>query len=654
MILFLKTLLLLTPLQVERVEVQERRPYLDGRAFGAIGSYEHLSGVIHFALDPEHPQNSKITDLAKATRNSRGAVQAHANFEVLQATDPRTRSGVALLEVSNRGGKAALRYFNDVSRGDDEAGDGLLMRLGLTVIWVGWQFDVPEHPGTLRLSAPSATAVDQPLRGYVRSDWTLDAATDWLALGHRRHRAYAPLGPASLTVRKGRESLRELVSPESWQFEERLQSGKNVYGIRAVNGFDAGKIYELIYQAQDPVVVGYGLAAIRDTISYAKNNPDCPFPVEQGIALGISQTGRFLRHFLYQGFNVDTEGRRALDGMLILTAGAGRGSFNHRFAQPSRDAHRYSAFFYPTDLFPFTGLEQTDSQTGKTDGILTHYKNQNHIPKIFYINTGYEYWGRAAALIHTTPDGREDAPLHPRERIYHIASGQHFVSGWGRRTPNSLLFRRNPLNFFPTYRALLVRMLNWVQADEAPPSSRHPKIATKELVSMDNLEMPAIPGLKLPKAAHTAYRVDYGPQWPQGIVSQQPPDLGPAFPSLIPQVDSIGNELGGIRNVAIEVPLGTYLPWHVRIGLAGGNGEMTDFIGTFVPLLSREIDSESDSRPRLEDLYADRNAYMKRCQDATGRLVQSGFLLEEDVDEVMERAGNTWNRSLEIQGALKE
>src|SRR5207249_2083302 len=259
-----------------------------------------------------------------------------------------------------------------------------------------------------------------------------------------------------------------------------------------------------------------------------------PFPVRRGLGLGISQTGRFLRHFLYQGFNTDEAGRTVFDGLFVHTAGAGRGSFNHRFAQPSRDAHRLSAFFYPTDLYPFSGRGQRDSETGVTDGVLVH---ESHLPNVMFTNTGYEYWGRAASLIHTTPNADGD---------------------------------------------------------------------------VERLPAPAIPGVRWPRIAHEAYRVDYGPRWREGIITVEPPRLGKAFPVRVPQVDADGNEVAGVRGVELLAPLATYAPWSLRGGIVNAD-ELVDFYGTLIPFPRDRAERErtGDPRPSLVERYGDRKRYLE-------------------------------------------
>lgn len=644
-----------------RLEIHERADILEGKSFGDVGAYEKIRGIVHFALDPDNPANAAIVDLALAPRNDRGMVEAHGDFEVLRPKDSARGSGTALLEVSNRGGKASLSYFNGARRGLDpgsesEYGDGFLMRRGMTVIWVGWQFDVPRGRSGLRLNVPVARANGGGvIEGPVRCDWTVDRDTPRLGLGHRGHTSYAVADPDGtahvLTERDGRDAARRTVPREEWSFV----SGATA--IRRNGGFRAGKIYELVYRGQDPAVVGIGLAAIRDMMSFARNASDdaCPFGVDRGIAVGISQTGRFLRHFLYQGFNTDERGRKVFDGVLAHSAGAGRGSFNHRFAQPSRDAHRYSAFFYPTDIFPFTGKVQRDAVTARRDGLLAATRARGHLPRIFFTNTGYEYWGRAASLLHTSLDGSADVDPLPEVRIYHLAGTQHFPFPF--RPDDSLridstdaavgvpAYRGNPIDFLVIERALLAALQDWVERDVEPPATSIPRIADATLVAHDEVRFPSLPGIAFPRVIHEAYRTDLGPRWNVGIVDNQPPRLGATFPSLVSQVDDDGNERGGIRPLELQVPLATYAPWHIRNGLSGGNGELTDFFGTFIPFAATRADRKAsgDPRPSLDARYPDKEAFLEATRRAARKAIGHRHLLAEDLDRVVRQAEITWN-----------
>ena len=505
--------------KVLSVQWDSRDTILNGRTWGDAGSYELLKGKAFFGTDPTIAQNQHICDLHLAPVNAEGMVLSSADLVILKPTDS-SKSQIALVEVSNRGGKFTMSYFlNGTGRRLDPDnplvfGDGILLKKGITMIWVGWQFDVPESEDLLNFNTPTVKYPEgTPIIGLARSDWTLDNPTHNLGLGHRNQIGYPVHDPKSdlhiLTKRSGRDDKRIIVARDQWNFG-RLENGKVVHDLRSIyshQGFEEGKIYELVYYATNPVVVGLGLAALRDIISYAKYDPTCLFPVRWGVAAGVSQTGRFLRYFNYQGFNIDEAGRKAYDGQMIITAGAGRGSFNHRFGQPSRDGHRYSAFLYPTDIFPFSSTKQKDPITNISDGILSHMEPE-YWPKIFSVNTGYEYWGRVASLIHTDLIGKKDIAPLDNERIFHIASGQHYV---GRFPPEQRSTSvGNPLEFRPNYRALLITLIDWVSKNVPPPENFIPTIEEGTLVMAEQVNYPTIPGFEAATKPHQAYRVNYG------------------------------------------------------------------------------------------------------------------------------------------------
>lgn len=592
------------PQSVERVEIAERRPLREG------SPYENLSGSLWFAFDPDAAENAAIVDLGLAPRDADGLVRCRADLSVLLPADPAGRSGTALLEVSNRGGKASVGYF----------GESFLASRGLTVVWVGWQADVPAGGDRLRLDAPIARAADgSPLEGPVRCDWTVDEPAATLELGHRGHVPYPIVDPAApfhvLTMRDGRLGMRRVVPRDAWSF-----TGDGL-AIARDGGFEPGRIYELVYRGRDPLVIGLGPAVVRETMHWIKTAPDCPFGAERGVALGISQTGRFLRHFLWQGFNRATDGSQAFDGMLIHTAGAGRGSFNHRFAQPSRDAHRYSAFFYPTDVFPFSGRTQRDPETGARDGLWAEALASGTMPKVFLTNSGYEYWGRAAALTHVSCDGAADLDPLPQERWYHLRGAQHYPGAWPWRGGD------DPLDLRTVERALLAALLDWVERGVEPPPSRVPRLDDGTLVTLSEYAWPEALGPR-PRAAQEAYRCDYGPRWAQGIADVEPPVLGKPFPVLVPQVDAAGNELAGAPNWETSAPLGAFVPWSLR-----ADGELRDFTGSFRPFPAAE------RAARYPGGEAD---YRARASAAIERLVAERFLLPEDAAPSLERAMRLW------------
>ncbi|MFY9583315.1 MAG: alpha/beta hydrolase domain-containing protein, partial [Candidatus Acidiferrales bacterium] len=259
--------------------------------------------------------------------------------------------------------------------------------------------------------------------------------------------------------------------------------------IHLNGGFEPGRIYEYVYVVSDPVVAGLGFAAVRDFASYVKHAPDSLTPASRVLGEGISQNGRFLRNFLYQGFNADEDGRIALDGVLAHVAGAGRGSFNYRFAQPSRDAQPTSAVFFPTDIFPFTDQPEVDPLTREREksGLLDRAVAEQVVPKIFFSNTSYEYWGRAASLIHTTADAKRDVAIGPNVRIYHFTGLQHYSGPFPPARGEASLLGQQPQSPLPIrlfWRAMIANMDAWVRAGTAPPPSAYPTIAAHTLVPL--------------------------------------------------------------------------------------------------------------------------------------------------------------------------
>jgi hypothetical protein len=625
----------LLPAALLRIEVSERSDVLDGKAFASAGPYERIVGKAYFAVDPNLPANKIVADIAKAPRNQDGLVEFSADFDCLKPRDPQHGNHAVLFEVSNRGGKGMLGTF----------GEDFLMEQGYTLVWLGWEFDVPPGPNALRLYAPVA----QGITGLVRSEITLDHKATRQSLGDRSQLAYPVLNPddpaLTLTVREHADSSRRAVARDAWHIE----GGTH---IAMPAGFEPGKIYELVYTSKDPPIVGLGPAAVRDLISFFKYGIEADTIlgdhhdfIKRAYGFGISQSGRFLRTFVYYGFNQDEQGRRVFDGLMAHVAGAGRGSFNHRFAQPSRDGHPFLNTFYPTDIFPFTDLAETDAETGITDGLLTHATPPAAVPKIFYTNTSYEYYGRSASLIHTTLDGAKDAPLAPNTRIYFLAGCQHGPSPFppDRGEAQNLA---NPNNYRWTLRALLVALDGWVAKGLEPPPSRYPKIADGRLTPLGAVAFPKLPGVQFPTRIQQAWHVDYGEEFRSaGIVTIEPPKVGSAFPVRLPQVDADGNDTAGIRMPATAVPLATYTGWNLRSAAIGAPDELYSMVGSFIPFARTRAERMKTGDPRLsvEERYASKQAYLDKVEAAAHDLVQARYLLERDVAPVVARASAEWD-----------
>jgi hypothetical protein len=577
-LLFLLLSLTSVNARVVRLEITSRADLLNGTRFGDAGAYERILGRVHFAASVANPHNRHIVDLDNAVNLKNGEVEFSADFIAIRPKDPHKGNGAMLLENPNRGHSRILSLIDggdwDAAR---DAGDAWLLRHGFTFASLGWQWDAADRDA-LKLYAPIAMEHGKTITGFLRGDLMPSKAMPEIPLGHliigniggTEYPVSAPEDSRNvLTVRDSREAPRVVIPRSQWQFAHTVD-GKLTASDRHIhlNGdFQPGKLYEYVYVVSDPVVAGLAFAAVRDFASYAKHASDSITPVQRVYGEGISQNGRFLRDFLYQGFNADEDGKIALDGILAHVAGAGRGDFNYRFAQPSRDAQPTSSVFFPTDIFPFTDLPERDPATGDTGGLLDRAVADKVVPKIFFSNTSYEYWGRVCALIHVSADGKQDAPISDSVRIYHFTGEQHFPGPWPpAKGQGDLLGQQaeSPLAIRYFWRAMVANMDAWVRSGTLPPPSSYPRIADRTLVPLPEYAFPAIPGVNKPHEANAAYRLDFGPKWRDGILSIQPPKVGEAFPVLVPQVDADGNERDGVRMPEISVPVATYASWNLR------------------------------------------------------------------------------------------
>jgi hypothetical protein len=648
--------------KVVRVEVTSRTDVLNGQAFGAAGAYERIVGRVYFSVSVTNPHNRRIVDLDKAANLKDGEVEFSSDFVAVRPKDASKGNGSLLLEVPNRG-RARIIGIVDGGSWDlaNDAGDAWLLRNGYTVVSLGWQWDAVGQDA-LRFLAPVAKENGKTITGLLRGDLMPSRIMDEIPLGHliigeiggSEYPVAAPDDSRNvLTVRASRSAPRTVIRRSDWQFAHTVD-GKLMASDRHIHlngGFQPGKIYEYVYVVADPVVAGLSFAAVRDFASYAKHGGDPVAPAARVYGEGISQNGRFLRDFLYRGFNADEEGRIALDGILAHVAGAGRGSFNYRFAQPSRDAQPTSSVFFPTDIFPFTDQPEIDPVTEERGGLLDRATAERVVPKIFFSNTSYEYWGRAAALIHITADGKRDATISPDVRIYHFTGLQHFsgpfppVKGKGDllgQQPQSPL----PIRYF--WRAMITNLDAWVRNNTLPPESSYPKIAEETLVPIEKYAFPAIPGVNIAHDANEALRIDFGPNWRDGILSVQPPRVGQPFPVLVPQVDTDGNERDGVRLPEISVPLGTYASWNLRDPSIGAPDQRVSFEASYLPFPKTAADREKTHDPRrsIAERYASREDYLERYRRALDELIKQRWIPEGDREVLLHRAEQEWDEAV--------
>lgn len=593
---------------VVRVEVLERSDM-------AKTGYEQIVGRLHYEIDPALPGNAIIADVALAPVNEAGRVTFTADLRLMKPKDMARSNGAAWVEIPNRGGKAGLSDW--------------IVKHGFTVLDVGWEFDVPAQPGKMRLQVPLARNKDgSPVRGVVSTIIIPEKAADEQTLTDLAD--YPPVnvdGPEShLIVRKRMADAGGTELPrKSWS----LKDGR----LRLEGGFEPGKTYEIFYLAEAPPIAGLGYAAIRDAVAWLKHDPSSLAPVRHAYAFGASQCGRFLRDFIYLGFNTDEQDRQALDGVMAHIAGAGRLVLNQRWSTP-----RALAGFY-TASYPFADTAQADPVSGHSEGVLENSRVK-YPPKIFYTNTAAEYWGagRVAALTHTTPDGAKDIAFTDNVRSYFFAGTQHGAASFPPTAQAKDAPLANPVNASAVVTALRLAMHRWVTEGAAPPPSVYPKIADGTLVPVADARFPKVPGLCDPRLLTAGSRVR-NPQWTDGA------GAGAELPLLVPQVDADGNDIAGIRMPDVEVPLGTATGWVFRSASMGSPHEPVLLRGAWAPLAAtRELrEAAQDPRPALTERHASREAYLSQVKEVLQKLIQQQFLSEDDLEPQLKQSAIRWD-----------
>jgi hypothetical protein len=624
--------------------VKVESPTFGGRVFGAVGQYEKVIGRVTMAVDPADAHNSGIVDVALAPRNAGGRVESVSDVVILRPVDLSRSNRRIFFTVVNRGNANSLPLFietpgsaqNNPTTAED-AGNGWLMNEGYVVMWAGWQGDVAPGGGRVRLDVPVLTGVT----GRDRIEFIFDDLTN----PAEATLAYpaADLDPehATLTVRQRAGDSRRTPAGLSFTYKS-----PTTIVVNRPQGFDAGAIYELTYPARDPIVMGLGFAAPRDIVSFLRyektdraGNPNPLAPggvpmIERAYAFGRSQSGRFVRDFLYQGFNEDEKGRIVFDGLMPHIAGSRKMFTNHRWAKPGVFSKQHEDHLTPGDQFPFTYGVLTDALTGRTDGLLAKCLAAGNCPKVIQTDTATEYWNARASLVVTDTDGN-DLVLPGNVRVFFFASTPHGSSNTPTGSPAALPICQlpsNPLHLGEQMRALLHALDRWVTDGVEPPPSRHPTRQSGSLVASDRAStgFPSIPGVAA-NGLHNVLRVvDY---------TAYPPKEGAAYPLFFPKVDADGNDLGGVRIPWVEAPVATYLGWNLRkAGFAGG--ELCDLNGSAIPFAATRAEREAKQDPRrsLEERYPTPQAYVDRVRQATDDLVRDRLMLPDDAARVVERA----------------
>lgn len=602
-------------------------PAFGGATYGATGAYERIDAIAEFAIDPGSARGGKVVDLDKAPRGADGLVHFSTEVAILRPVDQAKGNGVLFYDVPNRGRNLAFMLMNlsggsGVPQAPEDAGDGYLMKEGYTIVWSGWQNDIPDD--LLEITLP----VLPDVRGTAREEFIFDKTDPVVTADLTYPAADTDPAKATLSVRQRPEDARATAPGVSFRYlsDRRIE-------ITRPEGLDAGAIHEFIYPAKDAAPSGLAFVATADLVSFLRGSAghDVASPlsgVAHTVALGISQSGRYLRDLIYQGFNADEQGARVFDGAMPHIAGSRKSFTNYRFAQPGRYSRQHEDHDFPGDQFPFTYAETTDPLTGKTESILTACRATDTCPKVMQTDTSTEFWQARAALVSTSPSG-EPLTMPDDVRIYFLAGSPHF-NGWAARSKATDLcrFPSNPVSPAPVMRALLAAMRGWVAEGTEPPASRYPSLADGTLTPL--------PALALPDLAQGDFVPVYNVLRTRDH-SAVPPVAGRSYPVYVPQLDADGNPMGGVAPPAIAAPLGAYWGWNLRQpGFAGG--QLCGLTGSYLAFPATLADANGDGRAPVAARYADAAAYVAAVTEKAGALIAQRLMRKEDIGFVAERA----------------
>jgi hypothetical protein len=628
------------------ISVTDIENFADGHEFGAAGAYVRIKGVARGTLDPDAPQNAVIVDLDKAPRNAKGLVDYATDFDILRPKDPLRGSSILVYDVPNRGSKRIFNLLDDIPANDpartndpktrEDAGLGFCLGRGYSLVWSGWDPGAPRANSGLGAEFPAALDRGKPLTQRIRDEFHIGtrAAGD----GSVRRLSYPAASTeqpqARLCVRDRERDPRREIPRDRWEFID----DRSIRLLPDGAKFEPIKIYELWYEATGSKILGIGYASARDLVSFFRyksaNRGGIPNPlistmseIKHALAFGVSQSGRFLRHFLELGMNADDEGRRVFDGVFSHVAGAGKVFANHSFGMPGRTATQHEDRLYPENWFPFSTAKTADPVSG---GIAALLGGAATDPKIIETNSATEYWQKGASLIHTDPGLRRDLPLPENSRAYLIAGTQHGGRPGVNPAPGPCVNPRNPHSATPALRALFAALEDWVVRGVAPPPSRVPSLTAGTAVTADAVRMPPVDGFThAPGANGILPPVDW----------IDPPETSPPAPytTFVAAIDDDGNEVAGIRLPSIAVPLATYTGWNVY---KSQPDELADRDGSCIPFARTKAEREAagDPRPSLQERYGSRDAYVEQVREAAAALVAERLLLQGDADAFVRAA----------------
>ena len=641
-------------------------------------AYEQVAGRAFGELDPKLPGNAIIQDIQLA-KDTDGKVRYVASFVIFKPVDMAKASGMLWHDVPNRG-----RVFAYAPQ-EQAFGDIMLAS--------AWQGDNSGQTAVRdKASASGFQFLQVPVARHVSKAWPDGKPVTGQVLGRIVNRAGpdsqpllvqtnpVPYKPVSLDTRKakltsrtgetqsGRVTGEVTIAASDWAWAKcdaanPFPGTPDATQICLRNGFDANRLYQVVFTAADPYVLGIGFAAWRDVGAFFKkslaDDNGTPNPVARAvthsITRGISQSGNYLRGWLHLGFNRAEDGSMVHDGMWPIIAGR-RIALNFRWAQPDGVLELYQA----GSEGPQWWLPHADKVRGlRAAGILDRCTQSNTCPKIIEHFGSAEVWALKLTPEWVGTDAKQDLPLPDNVRRYYIASTNHNGGAGGFDTSlpgvglpktgaacpgnnfGSAVLPANPVSQRETTNALRVHFRNWVMKGTPPPPSRYPTLAAGQLAGAHKagIGFPTLPGLRAtvpePDFIMPVHDYDWGPRFNlidgSGIVSNAPPRIKRSLKMLAPKVNGDGNEVGGVPVPLLDAPLGTYLGWNVT---ASGfhKDQICNYVGGMIPFAktAEERKASNDPRPSLQERYGSHDGYVAALKKAAQRSVAEGFLLPED------------------------
>jgi hypothetical protein len=659
--------------RVKRIEVDQRVPAYDGVAVGEVGPYEWVIGRAFGELDPADRRNAAIQDIDLAPKNANGRVEYTATFSILKPVSAEAANGVLLYQVPNRGNRvdpgATRLYPGAIYLNSGWEGE-LLANCQDEYPCASLSAPYTPRPGLPAevLEVPVARQPNgDPVTGPVLGRILNASGSTAQPIVFSRPLPYRPVtletSQATLTsigaeTIEGTQNDVRTVPSGDWAWADcrttAFPGTPDPTRICLREGFDPARLYQVVFTARDPLVLGIGFAATRDVVSFFARagadergtaNPMANL-VNWTIGQGTSQSGNFLKSLIHNGFTEDEEGRRVFDGAWPHIA-ARQNPLNFRFALPEGASTVYEPGSEPALWW---GTYEDRVRGLPPSSLLDRCRASGTCPRIFETFGANEFWflRMSPGLVGT--DQRRDIPIPPNlRRYYYPGTGHGGGAGGFDPAPAAAAGCVLPANTNPEsdqQRALLDALVAWIAENKEPPRSRYPRLAEGQLVpaTREAMGFPQIPGLPFRDNLENPLLVyDFGPQFNyvdmSGVITRQPPGIAQVIPLRVVAVDGDGNEVDGVPSVQHQVPLGTYLGWNIT---ASGfrQGQICGLSGGFVPFATTlaERRASGDPRPSLQERYGTHAGFVCAVTRAARREIARRFLRLDDAARLVAEA----------------